>query len=476
MEPETILMVLVALVLGFVLAKLMMKNNVSEMTDDAAALSSQLDQARSEANEARDSFIRSETQLESVQKQLDQLKVNLDEATHEARNARESLVQSIAERDAAKDQLEQLKEDRKTLKESMQAISADQLKENREEFLKHAEERLGKTEEKHSIEMTNRHEAIEKQFKGVREKMETFQEIHRKIEEQRIKDFGSLNQQVLGLATQAKAVEEASQSLSTALRGSSQSRGKWGEMSLRNIVEVAGMTEHCDFEEQDQGDTDRRPDMVVNLPGEGRIPIDSKAPYADYERAMEATDREEEKKHLELHGKKMRTTMLDLAKRDYPSIVGGEVDFTIMFIPIESVAAAAFSTQPNLQQEAIENKILIATPVTLIALLKTVGIYWQQEKLAANAQEIWNETCDLHDRLKVFHVHLAKVGKNLDRAVGGFNSAVASFEGRVLPKARTIEALSQKEGLPEMDRIERVVREVDAKAVPEALPEPEETL
>ncbi len=464
-EPETLLMVAVALVVGFVVAKLMMKNKSSELTDDAAALSSQLEQARSDANESRDSFIRSETQLESAQKQLDQLRVNLDEATHEAKVARESLVQSIAERDAAKDQLEQLKEDRKTLKESMQAISADQLKENREEFLKHAEERLGKTEEKNSIEMTHRHEAIEKQFKGVREKMETFQEIHRKIEEQRIKDFGSLNQQVLGLATQAKAVEEASQSLSTALRGSSQSRGKWGEMSLRNIVEAAGMTEHCDFEEQDQGDSDKRPDMVVYLPGEGRIPIDSKAPYADYERAMEATDREEEMKHLELHGKKMRSTMIDLAKRDYPSIVGGKVDFTVMFIPIESVAAAAFSTQPNLQQEAIENKILIATPVTLIALLKTVGIYWQQEKLAANAQEIWTETSKLHDRLKTFHGHLSRVGKNLSTVVDGYNSAVASFEARVLPKARVIEKLSRKEGLKELPRVETEVRDAATPAV-----------
>ena len=400
----------------------------------------------------------------------------LEESRKETVDTREQLARAEAQRDAAIEQLQQLKQDRESIKDSLKVFSAEQLKENRDEFRKYAEERLGESEEKHVAELTKRHEAIEKQFDGVQKKMDTFQDLHQKIEEQRIKAFSELNTRVLGLSVETKAATEATQTLSTVLKGSSQSRGKWGEMTLRNIVEVAGMTEHCDFEEQDQGDTDRRPDMVVNLPGEGRIPIDSKVPFADYERAMEATDREEEKKHLELHGKKMRTTMLDLAKRDYPSIVGGKVDFTIMFIPIESVAAAAFSTQPNLQQEAIENKILIATPVTLIALLKTVGIYWQQEKLAANAQEIWNETCDLHDRLKVFHVHLAKVGKNLDRAVGGFNSAVASFEGRVLPKARTIEALSQKDGLPEMDRIERVVREVDAKAVPEALPEPEETL
>ncbi|NRA75808.1 MAG: DNA recombination protein RmuC, partial [Planctomycetes bacterium] len=401
---------------------------------------------------------------------------SLEDARNEIVDVREQLARAEAQKDAAIEQFQQLKHDRESLKDSLKVFSAEQLKENRDEFLKHAEERHGKSEEKHVAELTKRHEAIEKQFDGVQKKMDTFQEMHRKIEEQRIKDFGSLNQQVIGLAVQTKAVEEASQYLSSALRGSSQSRGKWGEMALRNIVEAAGMTEHCDFEEQDQGDTDRRPDMVVNLPGDGKIPIDSKVPFVEYEKAMEATDRDEEKKFLEQHGKSVRNTMLELAKRDYPALVGGKVEYTVMFIPIESVAAAAFSAQPNLQEEALGKKILIVTPVTLIALLKTVGLYWQQEKLAANAQEIWDETLELHNRLKTFHGHLSKVGKNLGRAVEGYNSAVASFEGRVLPKARTIEALSQKEGLPEFERIEKVVRDVDAQEIPEALPEPEETL
>ena len=242
------------------------------------------------------------------------------------------LARAEAERDAARDQLLQLKADRQTLKESIQAFSADLLKENRVEFLKHAEERLGWAEEKHKSELTQRHEAIEKQFKGVQEKMDSFQEMNRKIELQRIKEFGALSQQLLGLEGQTRAVEKASHSLSTALRGSSQSRGKWGEMALRNIVDVAGMTEHCDFEEQDQKDADKRPDMVVRLPGEGKIPIDSKVPFIDYERALEATDPVDQKKHLEAHGKSVRATMLELAKRDYPSVVGGKVDYTVMFI------------------------------------------------------------------------------------------------------------------------------------------------
>ncbi|MAW77808.1 MAG: hypothetical protein CMJ95_10560 [Planctomycetes bacterium] len=399
----------------------------------------------------------------------------LEESRKEALDVREQLARAEAQRDSAVDQLQQLKQDRETLKDSLKAFSAEQLKENREEFLKHAELRLGKTEEKHSSELSKRHEEIEKQFEGVQKKMETFQELHRKIEEQRVKDFGSLNQQVLGLAEQTKAVEAASNALSTALRGSSQSRGKWGEMALRNIVEAAGMTEHCDFEEQ-KVDDDTRPDMVVRMPGEGRIPIDAKVPYAEYERAIAADDPAEQKKYFAEHGKVVRNTMLELAKKNYAEKIDGDVDFTVMFIPVESVAAAAFAARPDLQEEAIEKKILIVTPVTLIALLKTVGIYWQQEKLAANAQVIWEETSRLHDRLKTFHGHMKKVGKGLNSALDGFNSAVGSWERSVLPQARSIESLSRKAELPELERIDKLVRDVNSEIAHEALPEPEETL
>ncbi|MGE4619989.1 MAG: DNA recombination protein RmuC [Planctomycetota bacterium] len=394
----------------------------------------------------------------------------LEESRQETMTTREDLARAEAQRDAAVDQLQQLKDDRESLKDSLKVFSAEQLKENRDEFLKHAEERLGKSEKHHTSELTKRHDEIEKQFKGVQENMAGFEKLHREIEVQRVKDFGSLKQQVVDLSVQTKAVEAASHALSVALRGSSQSRGKWGEMALRNIVEAAGMTEHCDFEEQ-KSDDDTRPDLIVRMPGHGRIPIDAKVPYAEYERAMAAEDPLEQKKFLSEHGKVVRNTMLDLAKKNYADKLDGEVDFTVMFIPVESVAAAAFAARPDLQEEAIEKKILIVTPVTLIALLKTVGIYWQQEKLAANAQVIWEETSQLHDRLKTFHGHIKKVGKGLNSALEGFNSAVGSWERSVLPKARSIESLSRKEELPELDRIEKVIREVDA----EVLPEPEET-
>ena len=384
---------------------------------------------------------------------LEQQKALTEKHISESREARESLARTEAERDASKDQLRQVQEDRQSLKETFQAFSAEQLEKNRKQFLDHAEQRLGASEEKHVSELEKRHESIEKQFLLFKDQMERFQDQHQTIEKSRTEAFTSLNEHVKQLSDQTLKVGEEARSLSTALKGSSQKRGKWGEMALENICEMAGMTEHCDFVRQDQDSGDKRPDLVVRVPGEGKIPIDAKVPYSDYERAIESNDPEERDRWFVAHGKTVRATMIELAKRDYPGQVGGRVDFTVMFIPIESVAAAAFAAQPDLQEEAIKKKILITTPVTLIALLKTVAIYWQQERLAENAQKIGEEASQLHDRLKKFCEHMGKVGINLNRAVKTYNDAVGSFEGRVIPKARTIENLTAKAGGDQLDSL-----------------------
>jgi DNA recombination protein RmuC len=383
----------------------------------------------------------------------------------------ESLAVAIAERDSIEAQIKQLVADRESIKEAFAAISSEQLKANRDELLKQANERFAKTEERHKNELEKRHEAIRTQFEGVGENLEKFKELQRAIEEQRGKDFGMLRQQLSALHEQTENLGKSTTGLSTALKGSSQSRGKWGEMALRNIVEAAGMTEHCDFMEQSSDDSGTRPDLIVKLPGDTRIPIDAKVPYSDYERMLEEQDPANRKLLLKKHGDTVRRTMLNLAKRKYHDELEGKVDFTVMFIPIESVASAAFEARPDLQTEAMKNRILITTPVTLIALLLTVGLYWKQEKMAQNAQEIWEEASELHRRLGVFHSHLGKVGNGLTTAIKSFNSAVGSFETRVLPQGRRIEELSgtqDAERLPDSPgQIEIQARNVDASAIDE---------
>ena len=387
----------------------------------------------------------------------------LDGARKEAREMTEELATASAQRDAAKEQVVQITADRQTMKESFGSIASEQLKANRDEFLKQAGQRFEQSEEKHTGELKKRHEAIEKEFKGLKDSIGRFDEMQRKVEEQRGKDFGSLRQQVLSLKEETETLAKSSSALEVALRGSSSSRGKWGEMALRNIIEAAGMTEHCDFIEQKGESSKKRPDVVVKLPGDARIPIDAKVPLADYQRMTEETDPDQRKVLLKKHGDVVRQTMIDLAKRDYPAEVGGEVDYTVMFIPIESVVAAALEARPDLQQEAIDRRILLVTPVTLIALLRTVGLYWKQAKMAANAREIWDESRELHKRLKVFYRHLNKVGTSLDKAVKGFNSALGSFERNVLSQGRRVEGLAgieASEALEDPKRIETQIRDV----------------
>jgi len=381
------------------------------------------------------------------------------------RRTREELARAAAQRDAAQEQVQQIARDRDTLKEAFGSIAADQLKSNREDFLKQANERFAKSEEKQVGELEKRHEAIDKRFEALTTTVRNFEELHRKLEKQRTDDFSAMRQQVFSLGEKAEALGATSAVLSTALRGSSQSRGRWGEMALRNVVEAAGMTEHCDFVEQVEDASGTRPDLVVMLPGDGRIPIDAKVPYSDYERMIEETDPDERQLHLKRHGDTVRNTMIELARRDYPGQVGGEVDFTVMFIPIESVAAAAFEARPELQQEAIERRILIVTPVTLIALLRTVGLYWKQSKIARDAQEIWQAAKELHKRFRVFQAHLARAGSGLKSAVDNYNKAVGSLESSVLPQGRRVERLSgieSADALPDPARIESQVREVAA--------------
>ena len=374
------------------------------------------------------------------------------------------LARVEAERDAKKEQLEQIATDREAIRESFEAISAKQLKENRDELLKQAKERFEKDEERHKGELEKRHTAIETQFKGVTDSLEKFKALQREQEKTRTEEFGMLRQNLRALGEKTENLGRETTGLSTALRGSSQSRGKWGEMALRNIVEAAGMTEHCDFVEQSADDSGNRPDLIVKLPGEARIPIDAKVPYADYERMVTAEDPSERVRHLKSHGDTVRRTMTDLAKRKYHEEVGSDIDFTVMFIPIESIAAAAFEACPDLQTEAIENRILITTPVTLIALLRTVGVYWRQEKLAQNAQEIWDAANELHKRMRVFSEHLSKVGSGLKTALESYNKAVGSYETRVLPQGRKIEELSGSSAtqqLPDkLGHIETQAREV----------------
>jgi DNA recombination protein RmuC len=288
--------------------------------------------------------------------------------------------------------------------------------------------------------------------------------VHR-LEEDRKHAFGGLERQLRMMHETQETLRAETGNLVTALRNPS-TRGRWGEMQLRRAVEMAGMLRHCDFVEQPTvvGDDGRlRPDVIVRLPGAKQAVVDAKVPLHAYLEAVEATDDATERAKLRDHARQVRTHIDQLASKAYWSQFPEAPDFVVMFVPGDQLLAAAFEHEPALMEHAIEHRVLIATPVTLIALLRSIAYGWQQENLAENARQIADAGRTLHDRLGTFAAHLRKVGNNLDRAVGAYNEAVGSYEARVVPAARKLSELDVTDDeVASLDALERRVRPVTA--------------
>ena len=325
------------------------------------------------------------------------------------------------------------------MKTIFQGLASETLEASNESFLSLATERM----------------------KPLREELAKLQTETKAMETRRTEAYGSLKTDLAALRTSTAALQEQSTALSTALRGSSKTRGVIGEMILRNVVEMAGMTKHCDFAEQVQTAGGGRPDIVVKLPGGGLIPVDAKFPLAAFQDAIDAKDPKVRDAKLVQHANDLKAHVDTLKKRDYTAGLEGEVDFTVLFLPGAHLLAAASEHKPELHEKALADRILIATPVTLVALLRTVGLYWKQHDLAEGARDIQIQAHELHKRVATFVTHFAGIGKNLGQAQEAFNKAVGSYESRVLPAGRELEALNSAQGkLPEISQVEKAVREL----------------
>jgi len=303
-------------------------------------------------------------------------------------------------------------------------------------------------------------------MKPLEEKLGALQKETQAMEAKRSEAYGSLRSELESLQSATAALQQQSTALTTALRGSSQTRGQLGELALHNIVRFAGMTEHCDFFEQKMISGGGRPDMVVKLPGGGLIPIDSKFPGSAFMEAMQQNDPKLRDTKLLQHASDLSKHVKELKRRDYAAALEGEVDFTVLFLPGDHLLAAAQEKNGEIIGEALADRILIATPVTLVALLRTVGLYWKQHDLAENAREIQKQAETLHKRVGDFFSHLAGVGKYLGQALNSYNQAVGSYERRVLPAGRQLEQMNATRGeLPELPQVEKPLR-----ALPSGLP------
>ena len=369
-------------------------------------------------------------------------------------------AQYSSEQKSAEEKLALLEQARDQLKESFQALSSEALSKNNESFLNLAKTTLEKYQEGAKGDLDKRQEAINKTVEPVGIALKTFNERVEKIEERRTQTDASLKQQLQQLAESQVQLSKTTGSLVQALRAP-QVRGQWGEMQLRRTVEMAGMINYCDFEEQasvETGDGQRqRPDMIIRLPNERVVVVDSKVPLAAYLDALQSEDPDHQKERMVAHARHIRDHIKGLSAKSYWTQFDNAPEFVVLFIPNETIFSAALEQDPELIELGVLNKVILATPTTLIALLKAIAYGWQQEAIAREAKDIAALGKELYERVSVVTGHFTKLGKSLDQSVGLYNKAVGSLESRLLVTAKKFEALdsASPDPLPEPLLIEK---------------------
>jgi DNA recombination protein RmuC len=402
-------------------------------------------------------------QVESDRAELGQVRQELSDSL-QARAVAETLVAEAARH--VEEQKTLVAQSRQELAETFQALSGEALKQNNDAFLNLAKVAFESLQIEAKGDLAQRQQAIDSVVQPLQDSLKRYDEQLRQMEQARQAAYGGLDQHLKLLAESQQRLQQETGNLVNALRAPTV-RGRWGEITLKRVAELAGMVAHCDFVEQESVTIDEgrlRPDMVVHLPGGRQVIVDAKTVLAGYLDAHEATTEERRLDGLRRHATQVRSRMDELSLKAYWSQFDQVPEFVVLFLPGEQFLGAALEQDPQLIEDGFARGVVLATPTTLMALLRAVAYGWRQEQLTAHADEAGRLGKDLYERMAVLAEHLNDVGQALGKSVSSYNKAVGSLETRILPAARRFKDLgvSSDKEIPSLDPLELVPR----KALP----------
>lgn len=390
-----------------------------ELRQQLAQRESELAQTREQLGQAKTAAATAQATQAAAEKLLAEQRQLHERALSEARQAQEKAIAD--------------------LREAFKALSADALKQTQPEFLRLANETLAKFQETAKGDLSQRQQAIATLVEPLKQQLDTYQKRLQQSESTQSATLGELKKQLETLSQQSQSLSSETLQLRRVL-SSNQARGRWGEETLRRVVEAAGMSAHCDFSEQAQSG-DSKPDLIVHLPGDRVIIVDAKVPDLDFLNAIDSADLAKRADALAAHAAKLKATIKALADRDYPAQFPNALDYVVLFVPAESLFSAALEGDHDLMIWAQSRRIIVATPSSLIAILRSVSVSWQQHAQTENARAIAEAAQELFARVVKFTEHFENIRKGLERANSAFNDAVGSYERMVRPSGERVQKL-----------------------------------